>query len=212
MTPRKEDSQMPKTGGSDSVPKKRSRATTPVAAAPAAPSKTRTPVAHAPSAPTRGGQTAAQRLGADDEGRALLVVFCLDGQRYAVPLNRVQEIQQIVALADIPDGSSSVVGMVNLRGSMVPAIDLRVRLGLSATPWGLQTPMVFCGSGDGVVAFIVDSVEDVIEVAASAMQPPSRIYELADMLLGVAMPENEPVLVLDVDKVIPPMDMTGEAS
>jgi hypothetical protein len=44
------------------------------------------------------------------------------------------------------------------------------------------------------------------------MQPPSRIYELADMLLGVAMPENEPVLVLDVDKVIPPMAVVGEAS
>ncbi len=198
---------MPKAAGSDATPKKRSRAAAPGAESPVAPSKAKTPVV-----PVGGVRTAAQRIGADDEERALLVVFCLDGQRYAVPLNRVQEIQQIVALADIPDGSSSVVGMVNLRGSMVPAIDLRVRLGLPAKPWGLQTPMVFCAAGGGVVAFIVDSVEDVIEVSASAIQPPSRIYELADMLLGVAMPENEPVLVLDVDKVIPPMAMTGEVS
>jgi purine-binding chemotaxis protein CheW len=101
--------------------------------------------------------------------------------------------------------------MVNLRGSMVPAIDLRVRLGLPAAAWGLQTPMVFCASGDGVVAMIVDEVEDVLEVSAATVQPPSRIYELADMLLGVAMPDNEPVLVLDVDRVIPPLAQGDEA-
>jgi hypothetical protein len=48
-------------------------------------------------------------------------------------------------------------------------------------------------------------------VTAATMQPPSRIYELADMLLGVAMPDNEPVLVLDVDRVIPPMAPAGDA-
>lgn len=205
MTPRKEDAKMPRETGPDAVPKKRGR----VASSPA-PAKVRASAVPAPEAHVRKAHTAAERIGADEEGRALLVVFRLDGQRYGLPLSRVQEIQQIVALAEIPDGSSSVVGMVNVRGSMVPAIDLRVRLGLPAAPWGLQTPMVFCRASGGVVAFIVDEVEDVIEVSAATMQPPSRLYELANMLLGVAMPDNEPVLVLDVDRVIPPMTLAGD--
>ena len=201
---------MPKSTGSDAAPKKRDRAVSSGPTTAKTRSKAPAPVAPVTVAPVREVHTAAERIGADEEGRALLVVFRLDGQRYGLPLSRVQEIQQIVALAEIPDGSSSVVGMVNLRGSMVPAIDLRIRLGLAAAPWGLQTPMVFCRASGGVVAFIVDEVEDVIQVSAATMQAPSRIYELADMLLGVAMPDNEPVLVLDVDRVIPPMAPTGD--
>jgi purine-binding chemotaxis protein CheW len=203
MTPRKKDAAMREPTVPAAAPK-RGRA-----ASPASPAKAAAPPVPMPEVQRREVHTTSECLGADPEGRALLVVFRLDSQRYGLPLARVQEIQQIVALAEIPDASSSVVGMVNLRGSMLPAIDLRTRLGLTAAPWGLQTPMVFCRASGGVVAFIVDEVEDVIEVSAAAMQPPSRIYELADMLLGVAMPDNEPVLVLDVDRVIPPM-ATGD--
>lgn len=199
---------MTRTPKPDVVPKKRTRT-----AAVAAPVKPDSP-AEPPTPPVVRAlevHTIAERVGADGEGRALLVVFRLDGQRYGLPLCRVQEIQQIVALADLPDRTSSVVGMVNVRGSMVPVVDLRLRLGLPGVLWSLQTPMIFCQSGNGVVALIVDEVEDVLEVSAGAMQPPSRIYELADMLLGVAMPDNEPVLVLDVDRVIPPLPQGDDA-
>ena len=198
---------MPTSPKPDAAPKKRARST-----AAAAPAKAKAIAAPArPAVPMRDARTMGERVGADPEGRALLVVFRLDGQRYGLPLSRVREIQQIVALADLPDRSSSVIGMANIRGTMVPVVDLRLRLGLPAALWGLQTPMLFCESGDGVVALIVDEVEDVLEVSEAAMQPPSRIYELADMLLGVAMPDNEPVLVLDVDRVIPPLAKEGAA-
>lgn len=198
---------MPRTPKQDAAPKKRTRASAVPMAEPEAPVQPVSPVFE----PALDVHTIAERVGADVEGRALLVVFCLDDQRYGLPLSRVQEIQQIVALADLPVGTSSVVGMVNVRGSMVPVVDLRLRLGLPGLLWALQTPMIFCQSGDGVVALIVDAVEDVLEVSVGAMQPPSRIYELADMLLGVAMPDNEPVLVLDIDRVIPPFVQGDDA-
>ena len=135
---------MPRTSKPDDAPKKRTRT-----AAAAAPAKADPPAE--PSSPSTVNalevHTIAERMGADGEGLALLVVFRLDGQRYGLPLSRVQEIQQIVALADLPDRTSSVVGMVNVRGTMMPVVDLRLRLGLPGVLWALQTPMIFCQSG-----------------------------------------------------------------
>jgi purine-binding chemotaxis protein CheW len=132
-----------------------------------------------------------------------LVVFAVEGQRYALPIESVQEIQQIVALSEIPDESGAVVGVINLRGAVVPAMDIRRLLGLPEHAYGLQTPMVFTRTPRGLVALIVDEVEDVVEVPDGSMQEASASFDLADKLLGVCRLEDRLVFVFDVARLVP---------
>ncbi len=132
-----------------------------------------------------------------------VVVFILAGQRYALPIEAVQEIQQIVAMGEVPDRTPGLVGVVNLRGEVVPAIDMRQLFGMDERPLALETPMIITHSLGGLVALIVDEVEDVATIPAGCMQRPDEIYELADRMLGVCRLETEFVFVLDPHALVP---------
>jgi purine-binding chemotaxis protein CheW len=138
-----------------------------------------------------------------------LVVFLVESQRYALPIEVVQEIQQIVALSEIPDDSGSVVGVINLRGAVVPAMDIRRLLGLPSRDYGLQTPMVFTRTPRGLVALIVDEVADVVEVPQGCMQQASAGYDLADKLLGVCHLDESLVFVFDIERLVPSSRKVG---
>jgi purine-binding chemotaxis protein CheW len=142
----------------------------------------------------------------DPPGR--LVVFGMDGQRYALPMDSVQEIQQLVAVSEMPGASPAVIGVINLRGQVVPAIDLRVLVGLPARDYDLDTPMILARTRGGLVALVVDQVEDVVEVPDGAMQAASRVHALADRLLGVCRLESGLVFVFDAEALVPTADLT----
>jgi purine-binding chemotaxis protein CheW len=143
----------------------------------------------------------------DDAGIGLdvgeVVVFMLGQQRYALPIDRVQEIQQIVAMNEVPDSTRGLVGVINLRGDVVPAIDLRQLLGMEHRQYVLETPMVITRARGSLAALIVDGVEDVAAVPPGAIQPPDDIYELADRMIGVCRLEGELVFILDPDELLP---------
>ncbi|MFA5843253.1 MAG: chemotaxis protein CheW [Coriobacteriia bacterium] len=132
-----------------------------------------------------------------------VVMFFLEDRKYAFPIDRVQEIQQIVELTTVPDVAPALVGMINLRGSVVPVVDLRLLLGLEELPYNLQTPMIICRSGEYLVAIIVDEVEDVVPVPEGSIEPPSSLYALQDRMLGVWRMGAELVFVLDLDRLVP---------
>lgn len=140
-----------------------------------------------------------------------IVVFGMEGQRYALPIEVVQEIQQIVAVSELPSEHGAVVGVINLRGQVVPAIDLRALVGMPARDYTLQTPMIFTRTPRGLVAMIVDDVEDVLEVPADCVQEPTGVYALADRLLGVCMLDTGLVFVFDVDALLPSSEDSGVA-
>jgi len=103
----------------------------------------------------------------DDDGAtstvdvARAVTFRLAGQLYGLRIEDIQEIQQIAELLPLPDSHPALVGLIEIRGRVVPAIDLRLLVGLEAAPYSLETPMIFCRVRDQLVCLIVDTVEDV---------------------------------------------------
>lgn len=131
-----------------------------------------------------------------------MVVFFLEGQRYALPITRVQEIQQIVAYTEVPDESGVALGMVNMRGIVVPLVDMRTLLGLPPAKLALDTPMVICRVTGQLVALVVDEVEDVTAMPEGCLQRPSKMHALADKLLGVCRMEAELIFLLDLDRLI----------
>lgn len=132
-----------------------------------------------------------------------IVVFFLEGQKYALPIDRVQEIQQIVAYTEVPDETGVVLGMVNLRGIVVPLVDLRTLVGLESRAYHLETPMIICRSRGGLVALVVDEVEDVSIMPAGCLQKASRLHALSDRMLGVCRMEPGLVFLLDIEKLVP---------
>ena len=131
------------------------------------------------------------------------VTFRLGDQLYALPIETVQEIQQIVEMLPLPDSAPALVGLIDLRGTVVPAIDLRLLVGLPASDYQLETPMIFCYARQHVVALIVDGVEDVVDLPDGCVQPPSGLYSLADRMIGVARLASGLVPLLDIDRLVP---------
>jgi len=130
------------------------------------------------------------------------VAFFLGGQRYALPLDRVHEIQQIVAFTEVPEDRSAVVGMVNLRGQVIPAIDMRMLVGLETQEYTLETPMIITDTQGQTVALIVDEVQDVLELPAGCLQEAPSLHKLAPMMIGVCrMPEGL-MNLLDIDLLL----------
>ncbi len=132
-----------------------------------------------------------------------VVVFRLGEQLHALPIECVQEIQQIVEFTPVPGGSTALVGMIDLRGSVVPAIDLRALLGMSMRDYSLDTPMIFFRTHGRLVALLVDEVDDVVDLPDSCMQPPSNLYDLADRMIGICKLDQGLVIVLDPNRLVP---------
>jgi purine-binding chemotaxis protein CheW len=137
------------------------------------------------------------------------IAFFLGGQRYALPIERVNEIQQIVAFSDVPTDDSAVVGMVNLRGRVIPAVDMRRLVGLPQEPYSLDTPMIIVETEGQMIALVVDEVQDVIELPAESMQETPPLHALASRMLGVCRMEDGLLNVLDIDKLLT-ADAIGE--
>ena len=132
-----------------------------------------------------------------------IVVFTLGGQKYGLPVELVQEIQQLVAYTEVPDPMPALVGIVNLRGLVVPLVDLRTLLGMEPHPYGLDTPMIICRSHGSLTAVAVDEVEDVVQMPPGCVQPPSRLQAAADRMLGVCRMDPDLIFLLDLDAVVP---------
>ncbi len=138
-----------------------------------------------------------------------VVAFYLGGQRYALPIDRVQEIQQIVAFSEVPSGGTGVVGMINLRGNVIPAIDLRRIVGLAPQEYTLETPMIICRVRGQLLALVVDEVQDVIELPDGCLQAAPPMHALASKMIGVARLEDGLVYLLDLDQILAPTMMGG---
>jgi len=137
-----------------------------------------------------------------------IVAFHLGGQRYGLPIERINEIQQIVAFSDVPAGGSSVVGMVNLRGTVIPAIDLRLLIGLEPRDYTLETPMIITRTCGQTVALIVDDVQDVLEMPEDCLQTAPPMHALSAKMIGVCRMDDGLIYLLDVDRLLG-ADMLG---
>ena len=140
---------------------------------------------------------------ADEHATAQRVVlFRLGSQRYGIPLAHVNEVQQIVAFSDVPADGTAVVGMVNLRGEVIPAIDVRRLVGMEDRAYTLETPMIIAHSGAHTVALVVDVAEDVVELPESSFQSASPLHALSSKMIGVYHLDGGLVYLLDVDELL----------
>jgi len=153
---------------------------------------------------TKADETSTQQTAAHIER---IVVFKLESQRYGLPMEKVQEIQQIVEFSRVPGADDCLIGMMNLRGQVILVFNMRALIGLPVTSYDIDTPMIICLTGETLVSLVVDEVEDVLLVPDGALTPAPALHNLAERLLGVCRLENEMIFIFDVDRLIRSVDI-----
>ncbi|MGA2099605.1 MAG: chemotaxis protein CheW [Candidatus Sulfotelmatobacter sp.] len=135
--------------------------------------------------------------------------FFLDGHVFGTPVPKVQEVILHQEMTRVPLAPDVVRGLINLRGQIVSAIDLRRRLGLPERPKG-QLPMnVVVRTDDGAVSLLVDEIGDVIEVEEEALErPPETLQGFPrEVVSGVYKLSGRLLLALDIDRVVDLSDL-----
>ena len=130
--------------------------------------------------------------------------FRLEDLYFGVEVYLVQEVIRYQAMTTVPLASRVVRGLINLRGQIVTAIDLRRRLELNDAPSDRPPMNVVVRTDDGAVSLLVDEIGDVIEVTDETLEPPPTTIEgvARDLISGVRKLEDQLLLVLDLDKAI----------
>jgi purine-binding chemotaxis protein CheW len=130
--------------------------------------------------------------------------FLLDGRYFGVDVTQVQEVLRYQEMTRVPLASPVVSGLINLRGRIVSAIDLRRRLGITDRPADQQPMNVIVRAGEDAISLLVDEIGDVIEVPADKFEtPPETLNELARTLIqGAYKLEDRLMLVLDTQEAV----------
>jgi purine-binding chemotaxis protein CheW len=144
----------------------------------------------------------------DDAGRRQFLSFSVPGTDYAVPILQVREIIQCDAITPVPQVPRWIRGVINLRGSVVPVMDLAAKLGLPPSELGRRSCILVVEArlaGERAVAGVMaDAVSEVIEPGpAGVLQPPAFGTRVrVDFLLGMAELGGRFALLLDLDRVL----------
>lgn len=137
-------------------------------------------------------------------GDEQVVVLELAGEAYGVEIGRVEEIIRMQAITRIPNGPAFIEGVTNLRGRVIPVLDLRKRFGLPASEATRRSRIVVGELGEHTVGLVVDGVSEVLLVGSDAVEPPSTLVTSADsaFLRGVAKLEERLILLLDLSRIL----------
>ncbi|HXX16789.1 MAG TPA: chemotaxis protein CheW [Candidatus Eremiobacteraceae bacterium] len=130
--------------------------------------------------------------------------FFLQDQFFGVPVQQVQEVIRYQEMTHVPLMPEVIRGLINLRGQIVMAIDLRRRFGMENRAESQKPMNVVVRSDDGPVSFLVDEIGDVIEVEEDcAEQPPETLHaDIRELLHGVYKLKDRLLLALDTERTV----------
>ena len=133
-----------------------------------------------------------------------LVVFDLSTEAYGIDISAVRSIIRMQEITEVPGTPEFVHGVTNLRGRVIPVVDLRKRFNLVVTEQTKETRIVVVDISGQDIGMIVDAVTEVMRIPTDAVEPPSSVITTmdSDYLLGIAKLEDRLVILLDLGKVL----------
>lgn len=153
-------------------------------------------------------QVAEQKNAAVEAGSHQVLTFTLGEETYGVDILRVQEIRGYSAVTRIPQAPAHVLGVLNLRGSIVPIVDMRMRFSLQRAEYTPLTVIIVLSVESSVgrrdFGVVVDGVSDVIDVAVSDIKPAPEMgaHVSTEFIEGLAAVGDRMVMLLDIDQLI----------
>jgi len=147
---------------------------------------------------------ATQTRAATRETTREVLVFVLGGEEYCVDILKVQEIRGYEKVTPIPAAPAYLKGVVNLRGVIVPVIDLRMKFGMAEPRYDAFTVVIVLRIAGRDVGAVVDGVSDVLQLAASEVKPAPSLGSVVDasFIAGLATQSGRMILILDIEKLL----------
>ena len=134
-----------------------------------------------------------------------LVTFRIGEEEFGVDILRVQEIIRIMEITRVPKAPDFVEGVINLRGKVIPIIDLRKRFGLEVKEYVKHTRIIVIEISNMIVGFVVDAVSEVLRIPADTVEPPPPAVMGgidSEYISGVGKLEDRLLILLDLDKLL----------
>lgn len=132
-----------------------------------------------------------------------LVTFGLGAEEFGVDILAVQEINRMMALTRVPQAPADVEGVINLRGKIIPVMDLRKRFSMARSERSEQSRIIVVEVHGRVLGFIVDRVHEVLRIDSSIVEPaPAMVCSIdSDYIAGVGKLEDRLLILLDLGKL-----------
>lgn len=144
-----------------------------------------------------------------------LVTFML-GEFYGVPITQVQEIVRVGSITTVPNAPEYMEGVINLRGKVLPVLNLRKRLKLPERPMTIDSRIIVTEIGDKVIGLLVDAVVQVVKITGDLFEEaPEEVLEVdTDYLTGVCKLDGKIIIMLDLENLLrrDKLDMGEEKS
>jgi purine-binding chemotaxis protein CheW len=132
------------------------------------------------------------------------IIFVLDDQRYALSIKSVKNIIRSVALTYLAEAPDLLLGLLNLRGELIPVINIREQFTLPQKAIQVSDRIIIAESSKYTIAFIADAVEDVVELEQESLDHSVDIFPgMEKFLAGISRYNEQTVLIYDIDTLFP---------
>ncbi len=144
-----------------------------------------------------------------DDELLQLVTFSISEEEFGVDILKVREIIRTMEITKVPRAPEFVEGVINLRGKVIPIIDMRRRFGLPFKKHDSSTRIIVITMNDLIVGFVVDSVSEVLRIPVSTVEPPPPVVAglESDYISGVGKLADRLLILLDLDKLLSTDDL-----
>ena len=138
-----------------------------------------------------------------------MLTCTLGNEEYGIGLLKVQEIRGYDSVTRIANAPDYIKGVINLRGVIVPIVDMRIQFGLRSPSYDEFTVVIILNIAKRVVGIVVDRVSDVVSLTDEQIKPPPEMATvmLADYLLGIAALEQRLVILIDIERLLRSSDI-----
>ena len=139
-----------------------------------------------------------------------LVTFAISEEEFGIDILKVQEIIRTMAITKVPNSPPYVEGVINLRGKVIPVIDLRGRFNMESRIHDRQTRIIVIDLHGMIIGFVVDGVSEVLRIQSNTVEPPPPVVSgiESEYIRGVGKLDDRLLILLDLDKLIPIEELT----
>ncbi|MFC0677044.1 chemotaxis protein CheW [Lysobacter korlensis] len=137
------------------------------------------------------------------------LTFALGDEEYGVDILRVQEIRGYDTVTRLPEAPAFIKGVINLRGTIVPVVDMRIKFRLPRVVYDTTTVMIVLNVADRIVGVVVDSVSDVLSLNADQVRPTPELGSAIDrkFVTGLGVVDERMLVLLDIERLMTSNEM-----
>lgn len=139
----------------------------------------------------------------EDNIEDMYLTFGVAQEEYGIGIGYVTEVVGMQRIMEVPDVPSFIKGVINLRGKVIPVMDVRIRFGMAAKAYSERTVIIVLDIDTVPIGLVVDHVSEVLEIPQSKIeQPPTLGSEASSVICGFGKPGNKVVILLDIVRLV----------